>query len=50
MRGFEKKIFVYHSYVPMRFLEAAPGSAAAIEKNFFRFRIFYIKLKETTAG
>jgi hypothetical protein len=33
MRGFEKKFF-YPSYVPMRFFEAAPGSARTIE-NFF---------------
>jgi hypothetical protein len=34
MRGFEKNFF-YHSYVPMRFFEAAPGRARAIKKNFF---------------
>jgi hypothetical protein len=33
MRGFEKNLF-YPSYVPMRFFEAAPGRARAIE-NFF---------------
>jgi hypothetical protein len=34
MRGFEK-IFFNPSYVPMRFFEAAPGRARAINKIFF---------------
>jgi hypothetical protein len=34
MRGFEKNFFDPF-YVPMRFFEAAPGWARAIEKFFF---------------
>jgi hypothetical protein len=48
MRGFEK-IFFDPSYVPMRFFEAAPGCARAIEKFFLPVWRF-LHQNETTAG
>jgi hypothetical protein len=41
-----KTKFFDPSYVPMRFMEAAPGHARAIEKFVFAgFAFFYIKMK-----
>jgi hypothetical protein len=48
MRGFDKKFF-YPSYVPMRFFEAAPGRARAINKIFLPVSHF-LHQNETTAG
>jgi hypothetical protein len=50
MRGFEKN-FIYPSYVPMHFFEAAPGQGVRVQSKIFFLQVWrFLHQNETTAG